>query len=196
MSAPCKFELSILNHDEKALIQTSHHPEIGDADRATLENLKSSLRKLRDRERTLAFGRRRISKGTAEPRGQSVSGTAEHSLHRKQVFVAALKRVNKELARLQKFEARKELGEAARRALSLRRAQQFSRPTNEPTSHEGMKAIPESPTKYQTPAVNNWAGVTGEQASTGQQGIPAANGALSISAARQTNFVAIHVHRC
>jgi hypothetical protein len=70
MSAPCKFELSILNHDEKALIKTSHHPEIGDADRAALENLKSSLRKLRDKERTLAFGRRRISKGTAEPRGQ------------------------------------------------------------------------------------------------------------------------------
>ena len=109
MSAPCKFELSILNHDETALIKTSHHPEIGDADRATLENLKSSLRKLRDKERTLGFQRRRISKGTAEPRGQSVSGTAEHSLHRKQVFVAALKRVNKEIARLQKFEARKEL---------------------------------------------------------------------------------------
>ena len=67
MSAPGKFELSILNHDEKALIQTSHHPEIGDADRAALENLKSSLRKLRDRERTLAFQRRRVSKGTAEP---------------------------------------------------------------------------------------------------------------------------------
>ena len=77
MSAPCKFELSILNHDEKALLQTSHHPAIGDADRATLENLKPTLRKLRDRERTLAFGRRRISKGTAEPRGQSVSGTAD-----------------------------------------------------------------------------------------------------------------------
>ena len=79
MSAPCKFELSILNHDETALIKTSHHPEIGDADRATLENLKSSLRKLRDKERTLGFQRRRISKGTAEPRGQSVSGTAENS---------------------------------------------------------------------------------------------------------------------
>ena len=56
--------------------------------------------------------------------------------------MAALKRVNKELARVQKFEARKQLGEAARRALSLRRAQQFARPANEPTSHEGMKAIP------------------------------------------------------
>ena len=173
MSAPCKFELSILNHDETALIKTSHHPEIGDADRATLENLKSSLRKLRDKERTLGFQRRRISKGTAEPRGQSVSGTAEHSLHRKQVFVAALKRVNKEIARLQKFEARKELGESARRALALRRAQQFSRPANEPTSHEGMKAIPKSPTKYQTPAVDNWAGVTGEQESTGPKRFPA-----------------------
>ena len=140
MSAPCKFELSILNHEEKALIQTSHHPEIGDADRATLENLKSSLRKLRDKERTLAFRRRRISKGTAEPRGQSVWGLPSIP-STAAVFVAAMKRVNKEIARLQKFEARKQLGEAARRALSLRRAQQFSRPTNEPTSHEGMMAI-------------------------------------------------------
>ena len=55
---------------------------------------------------------------------------------------AALKRVNREIARLRKFEARKELGESARRALALRRAQQFSGPTNEPTSREGMKAIP------------------------------------------------------
>jgi hypothetical protein len=180
MSAPCKFELSILSHDEKALMQTSHHPEIGDADRATLENLRSSLRKFRDRERTLAFHRRRISKGTAEPRGQSVSGTAEHSLHRKQVFVAALKRVNKELARLQKFEARKQLGEAARRALSLRRAQQFARPTNEPTSHEGMKAIPSRPTKYQTPAVNNWTGVTGKQESTGRKRFPPLTGLIQL----------------
>ena len=76
MSAPCKFELSILNHDEKALIQISRHPEIGDADRAALENLKSSLRKLRDKERTLAFQRRRISKGKAEPRGQKFRGPA------------------------------------------------------------------------------------------------------------------------
>ena len=142
MSAPRKFELSILNHDETTLIRTSHHPDIGEADRAALEDLKSSLRKLRDKERTVAFGRRRISKGKAEPRGQNVSGTAEHSLHRKQVFAAALKRVNKELARLQKFEAKKELGEAARRALALRRAQQFARPANEPTSREGMTAIP------------------------------------------------------
>ena len=141
MSAPCKFELSILDHDERVLIKTSHHPAIGDADRAALEDLKSSLRKLRDKERTLAFGRRRISKGKAEPRGQNVSGTAEHSLHRKQVFAAALKRVNKEISRLQKFEAKKELGEAARRALALRRAQQFSRPANAPTPHEGMTVI-------------------------------------------------------
>ena len=49
-------------------------------------------------------------KGKAEPRGKSFSGTAEHAIQRKQVFVAAIKRVNKELTRLRKFEARKELG--------------------------------------------------------------------------------------
>src|SRR5690349_9689032 len=111
MSAPCKFELSILNQDEKVLIQTSHHPEIGDADRAALEDLRLSLRKLRDKARTLAFQPRLISKGTAEARGECVSRIAEHSLHLMQVFVAAHKRVNKEIMRLHIFEARKQLGE-------------------------------------------------------------------------------------
>ena len=142
MSAPCKFELSILNHDEKALIRTSYHPDIGDADRAALEDLKyraesSATRSARSPSAGVASAKERPSHAA-----RNVSGTAEHSLQRKQVFVAALKRVNKEVARLQKFEARKELGEAARRALSLRRAQQFSRPANDPTSHEGMTAIP------------------------------------------------------
>ena len=82
------------------------------------------------------------SKGKAEPRAKSFSGTAEHAIQRKQVFVAATKRVNKELKRLRKFEARKELGEAARRALALRRAQQFSRPQNDPGVREGMRSIP------------------------------------------------------
>jgi hypothetical protein len=142
MSMPCKFESSILNYDEQQIVRTSHHPAIGEADRAALEHLRILLRDLRDKERTLAHQRRRVTKGSAEPRGRSTSGTAENAFRRKQVFVAALKRVNKELNRLHKFEAKRELGEAARRALSLRRTQQFSRPEDHPASHEGMRAIP------------------------------------------------------
>lgn len=142
MSAPCKFEASILKHDELKIIRDTHHPAIAEMDRARLEELRTRLRDLGGKERTLARHRRRQTKGTAEARGKSFSGTSEHANQRKQAFVAAIKRVNNELRRLRKFEARKELGEAARRALALRRAQQFSRPQNEPRAGEGMASIP------------------------------------------------------
>jgi hypothetical protein len=142
MPAPCKFEHSILKHDEQETVRDTHHPAIGEMTRDRLESLRLRLRDLRDKERTFARQRQRQAKGKAEPRGGSFSGTAEHAIQRKQVFVAAIKRINKELKRLRKFEARKELGEAARRALALRRAKQFYRPQNDPTLHEGMRSIP------------------------------------------------------
>jgi hypothetical protein len=142
MPAPCKFEISILKHDEQEIIRDTHHPAIGEMPRDGLERLRSRIRDLRDKERTLARHRQREAKGKAEPRGNSFSGTAEHAMQRKQVFVAAIKRVNKELKRIQKFEARKELGEAAKRALALRRAQQFPRLPNDPSPREGMRSTP------------------------------------------------------
>jgi hypothetical protein len=142
MPAPCKFEISILRHEEQEIVSDTHHPAVGEMPRDRLESLRSRLRDLHDKERTFARQRRRQAKGKAEPRGGSFSGTAEHAIQRKQVFVAAIKRINKELKRLRKFEARRELGEAARRALALRRARQFDRPQNDPRSHEGMRSIP------------------------------------------------------
>ncbi|MHC2619664.1 hypothetical protein ACVIW2_001696 [Bradyrhizobium huanghuaihaiense] len=142
MSRPCKFESSILNHEEQQIVLTSHHPAIGEVDRAALEKLRSLLRDLRDKERTLAHRQRRVAKGAAEPGGRRTPGAGANTFRRKEVFVAALKRVNKELRRVQNFEARRELGEAARRALALRRERQFARPDNHPTSHDGMRALP------------------------------------------------------
>jgi hypothetical protein len=141
MSVPCKSELSLLNHDEREVILSTHHPVVGEMERDGLESLRARLRDLRDRERTLSRHRRRETKGTADPRGKSFSGTAEHANRRQSVFAAAIKRVKNELRRIRKFEARRELGEAARRALALRRARQFSRPQTTPTSHDGMRSI-------------------------------------------------------
>jgi hypothetical protein len=151
MPAPCKFEISLLKHDEQEIIRDTHHPAVGEMSRDRLESLRSRLRNIHDKERTLARHRQREGKGKAEPRGTSFSGTVEHATQRKQVFVAAIKRVNKELKRIQKFEAREELGEAARRALALRRAQQFARPPNDPSPHEGMRAIPSQRRKMRIP---------------------------------------------
>src|SRR5262249_46642701 len=60
-----------------------------------------------------------------------------------QVFAAALKRVSKEISRMDKLEARAAHVEAARRALAMRRAAQFPpRPPTGDTASEGMRALP------------------------------------------------------
>jgi hypothetical protein len=82
-------------------------------------------------------------RGKAEPRGGSFPGTAEKPQQRKQIFSAALKRVNKELKRQLVLEARAENIEAARRALALRRAENFvHHPAADDTSRGGMQPLP------------------------------------------------------
>src|SRR5262249_57747056 len=70
-------------------------------------------------------------------------GTAEDALGGKQVFAAALKRVNREIDRMHKLEARAAQVEAARRALAMLCAAQFpARPPSGDTASEGMHALP------------------------------------------------------
>ena len=152
MSIACKFERSILNYDEHALILRSHHPEIYDTGLDDLKALRQRLRDMRGKERTLARAKRREARGKGTPRGESFPGVAEHPLQRKQVFAAALKRVNREIDRLQKLEARAAHMEAARRALAMRRAAQFpERLPPEDTPGEGMRALPNRRRRAQVP---------------------------------------------
>ena len=98
---------------------------------------------MRDKESTLARAKRREARGKGPPRGQSLPGTAERPLRRKQVFAAAVKRVNREIHRIEKLEARTGHIEAARRALAMRRAAQFPpRPQAGDTPSDGMHPLP------------------------------------------------------
>jgi hypothetical protein len=143
MSVPCKFERSLLSHEEHDAIRQTHHPSIYDVEVADLETMRSRLRKMRDKERTLGRQKRREQRGKAEPRGSSFPGTAEHASERKQVFAAALKRVNKELTRLHNVAARTAHVEAARKALALHRAANFTTyPPAGATADEGMTQNP------------------------------------------------------
>ena len=143
MSIPCKFERSILSHDEYEIILRSHHPGIYDAQLDDLRALRQRLRDMRSRERTLARQKRRESRGKAAPRGGSFPGTAEHPWQRKQVFAAALKRVNREIDRIGKLEAKSTHVAAARRALAMFRAAQFPpRPPAGDTASEDMRPQP------------------------------------------------------
>jgi hypothetical protein len=73
-------------------------------------------------------------------RGESFPGLAEHPLQRRQVFAVAVKRVNREIDRMQKLEARTAHMEAARRAFAMHRA--APRPRAGDASSEGMRALP------------------------------------------------------
>ena len=142
MSASCKFERSLLSHEEHETIRVTHHPAIYQHDAEGLKTLRVRLRQMRDKERTLTRQKQREVRGKAGPRGGSFPGTAEQPLHRKQVFASALKRVNKELSRVRKLEARTAHVEAAWRALALRRAAQFAPyPAAGDTANEGMQPL-------------------------------------------------------
>ena len=139
MSVPCKFERSLLSHDEHETIRLTHHPAIYEVETAELDAMRPRLRQMRDKERTLGRHKQREQRGKAEPRGASFPGTAAHASERKQVFAAALKRVNKELSRLHNLAARTAHVEAARKALALHRAANFvSPPPAGPTADQGM----------------------------------------------------------
>ena len=81
--------------------------------------------------------------GRCEARLMSVERAfraAEQPLKRKQVFANALKRVNKEIDRLRKFEARTVHVEAARRAFALSRSAKFVEyPAAGKTARDGMQ---------------------------------------------------------
>jgi hypothetical protein len=144
MSVPCKFERSLLSHDEYETIRLTHHPAIYDVEPAELEAIRSRLRKMRAKEQTLSRQKRRESRGKREARSAGFfPGTAERPSQRKQVFAAALKRINKELERLHKLAARTAHVEAARQALALHRAANFiPYPSAGATASEGMAPLP------------------------------------------------------
>ena len=143
MSVPCKFERSLLSHDEYEAVRLTHHPVIYDLDGTQLRATQLRLRTMRDKERTLARQKRREMRGKAEARGGSFPGTAERPSQRKQVFASALKRINKEISRLRKIDAHVAHVEAAHRALAQLRAAKFiHHPATGDTAREGMQALP------------------------------------------------------
>jgi hypothetical protein len=140
LSISCKSERALLSHDEFEMVRTTHHPAIYDLDGKALQSLKGRLRQQRDKSRGLTRHKQREARGKAEPRGKSFPGSAEQPRKRKQIFAAALKRINKELDRLRNLEARDTHVEAARRALALRRAENFvHHPAAVATAGDGMQ---------------------------------------------------------
>lgn len=143
MSTSAKSERSVLSHEEFSLVSETHHPDIYRVgDLKTLQELQGKLRGLRSKERTLTHQKRREARGKSEPRGKSFPGTAEQPLKRKQVFAAALKRVNNEIRRVRVLEATAQNVEAAHKAFRMRREANFLHHPIARTAGDGMKSVP------------------------------------------------------
>ena len=143
MRVSCKREQSLFDHDEFEVIRQSHHPAIYALDVDALQALGQQLRRMRDKEKTLARQKQREARGKAEPRGASFPGTASVPQARKTALTAAVRRVAKELERQAVLAARTSHAEAARRALALRRANAFAHhPSGEPSAFPDVAAIP------------------------------------------------------
>jgi len=152
MSIACKAERGQLSHEEFETIRLTHHPAIYDLAGEELRALKLRLREQRDKARTLARQRQRETRGKADPRGKSFPGAVEQPLKRKQVFTAALKRVNNEIERLRKLEAHTAHVEAARAALALHRAAKFvHHPASDDTPRDGMQPRPNTRRRTKVP---------------------------------------------
>lgn len=142
MSLSCRSERSLLNHEEYSLVRKSHYPDILDAELDEIQKTRDQIKQMRDKERTLAFHKRREVRNKAEARGGSFPGTAGRPLQRKQVFAGALKRLNKEISRLKAWGARESLTQSAQRALALRRANvRTHHPAASNTANQGMQKI-------------------------------------------------------
>ena len=142
MSVPCKSERSLLSYDEYETVRVTHHPAVYDLKIEELDALRTRLRAMRNKERTLARQKSREARGKVEARGGSFPGTAEKPSRRRQVFANALKRINKEFSRTRKLEARVAFIEAARRALELRRAgETVHHPAASDSAEQGMRPL-------------------------------------------------------
>lgn len=152
MSECYKYERSLFSYEEFEPVHKTHHPFIYDLDIDELSRTCSDLRSMREKERTLARQRSREVRGKTEPRGSSFPSTADQPRKRKQVLSAALKRVNKELKRQLKLQAKSRNVEAARLALALRKEANFGHHPQAGVNYsEGIKSLPSRRRRWVTP---------------------------------------------
>ncbi len=143
MSQSRATERSVLSKELLDLVDSTHHPAIYGHDAKALQGLQRQLREEREKLRTRVRQRQREGRGKTEARGKSFPGNTEQPLKRKQAIASALKRVNKELERVRKLEAKTTHVDAARRALELHRTAKFHPiQVAEQTSNAGMKSHP------------------------------------------------------
>jgi hypothetical protein len=135
-----RHERQVLNAEEIALVEASHHPRLGDLADKELHELRKHIRDRRDRARDIAARQRREMRGKADPRGANPVADDTGSREKRDVLAAAMQRINREATRRESKAARDAMKDSVTRALEMRRRReaQTARPGTQ-TANEGMR---------------------------------------------------------
>jgi hypothetical protein len=140
MSLTVAAERRLLSDGEFELVSRTHYPAIADLEKPELIDAARLLREHRNKARDVSQALRRERRGKAEARAARAPNEAR-LLEKKQVFAAALKRLNREIARQDDQARRHTQAEIAQRALELRRASRHQHHPSFRTAHHGMRPL-------------------------------------------------------
>lgn len=130
-------EQRLLSHEEATLVAPSHHPELGQLSADDLRALAERIRAQQRRARDLVREATRARRGKGEARGAATS--AERLSEKKQVFAAALRRVNAQFKRAEDARKPKGAAQGLRQALERRRAARPHHPQPGRSANKGMR---------------------------------------------------------
>ena len=143
MSLPIATEQRMLTETEFEVVKQTHYPEICSLSKDELAAAARRLRDYRNKARDVARQQRREMRGKAAARGARPAGDNSGTLMKKQIFAAALRRLNREIKRVDQDERHARESESARRALELKRANRVRHhPSAGRTAAPGMRPIP------------------------------------------------------
>ena len=133
----------MLTEAEFEAVEGTHHPAICGLPKVELIGIARRVREYRDKARDITRHRRRERRGKAEPRGTTPAPSEAGTSMKKQIFASALKRVNREIGRVEQAERRQVALANNRRALEMKRAGQVRHhPGAGRTASRGMRSVP------------------------------------------------------
>jgi hypothetical protein len=142
MSVPISTEKRALTAKEFEVVEQTHYPAICELSREALTDSLKLLREYRRKARDRAQQQRREMRGKAEPRGMAAASDNAGTERKGEILSGALKRVNRELARIGKAEKPDGQGDFARRALELKRENRVRHhPSSGRTANRSMTMV-------------------------------------------------------
>lgn len=135
-------EARLLTQGEYDLVAPSHAPKLAELEQGEAADLLRKLTAESRKYRDLSHRQRREARRKADPTNSRQATDHGNTERKRQIFVAAARRLKKHLGRLDARAHRERMVDSAHRALAMRQAaEQPSRPSSK-TAGKGMKATP------------------------------------------------------